>query len=538
MSASWMLYALAVGALMTAAALAAEQGVRLARRPGRWVWMLAMVVSAALPLLAASYGHGLPSHFGPDAAPGASSGAQPPALAPTLVAGGLPATPSLSPRAWLPASLTGARALEIDTLARHAWQLSSVVALAFLCASAIALRRRQRGWQCANFAGAPVLVSDDTGPAVVGFLRPRIVIPAWLMGAAPARQAVVLAHEQSHIEAGDQRLLALAYLLVAAMPWNLPLWLLARRLRRAIEVDCDARVLARGYRLPEYGAALIDIGAHPASATGALPFAAPAMAEAPGFLEQRMRLMTRRPARWHKLVAPLLLLLALDIGVAAARIVPPAGQMEASTHSAAPADRVALAGYYQVGANRVAVVSVTADGLAMKTNLEPGWRLLAEGGDSYFVPGSSLRVRFDRAGATLTVSQMGVDGAPSPRADAAAVQRADAHVAARIAAGKPLPGALQIVQRNMNARTASELTAGDFSPGLAAQASTLMPLLRRRLDPYGTAQEVAFDGVSRWGWDSYKVRYLKGADSRTLTWFIWLDDDGKLALATADLPRL
>ena len=36
---------------------------------------------------------------------------------------------------------------------------------------------------------------------------------------------------------------------VVLMPWNLPLWWQWRRLRFAIEVDCDARVLASG-RIP------------------------------------------------------------------------------------------------------------------------------------------------------------------------------------------------------------------------------------------------------------------------------------------------
>ena len=537
MSAQWMLYALAVGLLNIVAALAAEQGTRLARRPGRWVWALALALTVALPLLVlggqgaspdASAAPARPVNSAP--APVSTLGA---ALAPTFSLGGLPATPSLR----LPARLTSSVSVSADHLARLSWQISSALTLAALLIGGLALHRRQRGWQRGSFGGAAVLVSVDAGPAVVGILRPRIVIPQWLMNAAAARQAVVLAHEQSHIDAGDQRLLACAWLLLAAMPWNLPLWFMVRRLRRAIEVDCDARVLARGVPLPEYGAALIAIGAQPSAAPGRMPFAAPAMAETPGFLEQRMRLMMRKSARWHKLVAPFLLLLSLDIGVATARMAPPP-LSSAPVQGELQADRAALAGYYQVGPNRVAVVSVSNEGLTMKTNLEPGWRLLAESADHYFLPGSELRVHFDRAAGTVTVSRMGVDGAAGRRTDAGAVQRADAYVGARIASGRPLAGGQDIVQRNINARDLGALHAADFSPALLRQAGALLPRLRQRVDSYGNAQEITFAGVNRWGWDTYKVRYVNGSQSRVVTWSIWLDDDGKLAEATADLGQL
>ena len=53
-----------------------------------------------------------------------------------------------------------------------------------------------------------------------------------------------MAHERSHLDAGDPRLIALAVTLLVLMPWNPLLWWQFRRLRRAIEVDCDTRVLS------------------------------------------------------------------------------------------------------------------------------------------------------------------------------------------------------------------------------------------------------------------------------------------------------
>ena len=93
------------------------------------------------------------------------------------------------------------------------------------------------------------------------------------------------------------------------------------------------------------------------------------------------------------------------------------------------AERQALAGYYQQDDNRVAIVAVSDGGLEMKTNIEPLWRLRPESADRYFLPATGLRVRFDRAGGTLTVSQSGIDNGPARRVDAAAVECADAYVA-------------------------------------------------------------------------------------------------------------
>ena len=307
MSAQWMVYAVAVGAVVTLAALAAEQGTRLARRPGRWMWALAMVLTVALPLLALGDGGRQPG---------------PRALAPTMVLSGFPATPALAPREWLP----GAGPAGIDQAVRIGWLLSSALALAALAGARQALQRRRRHWQPGSIAGAAVLVSSDAGPAVAGVRHPRIVVPYWLADLEPGRQALIVAHEQSHIDAGDQRLLAAMMALLVLMPWNVPLWFQLRRLRLAIEVDCDARVLAQGHRVADYGAALIAVGCHAPQAT--MPRMAaltPAVGTSASFIERRLRVMTRRPARWHRFVSAMLLLLALDIGVVAARIGPPQG---------------------------------------------------------------------------------------------------------------------------------------------------------------------------------------------------------------------
>jgi hypothetical protein len=120
------------------------------------------------------------------------------------------------------------------------WAASAALLLV-LTGCFVHLALRMRRWQPAMVAGVLVLVTDEAGPAVVGLLRPRIILPLWVTRAPRAHQAAVLAHERSHLDARDPQLFTLALALLVVMPWNLPLWWQLRRLRRAIEIDCDAR---------------------------------------------------------------------------------------------------------------------------------------------------------------------------------------------------------------------------------------------------------------------------------------------------------
>jgi TonB family protein len=164
-----------------------------------------------------------------------------------------------------------------------------------LAAMGCVLALRRRGWRAAEVDGVPVLVSSDVGPAVVGLFRSRIVLPAWALAADEGARRLVLEHEREHVRAGDPRLLAAAFLFAALTPWNPAAWWQLRRLRLALEVDCDARVLRRRADVRAYGSVLLEVGRR-ASRTR---LAAAAFAEPVSSLERRIRIMTaprvRRP---------------------------------------------------------------------------------------------------------------------------------------------------------------------------------------------------------------------------------------------------
>jgi hypothetical protein len=209
-------------------------------------------------------------------------------------------------------------------------------------------------------AGVAVHVSEDSGPAVVGLLIPSIVVSRWLTHCPPGVQELVIAHEQSHLEAHDTRLVALALGLLVCMPWNLPLWWQLRRLRMAVEMDCDTRVLRRGHDISRYGETLIAVGERQSTTTGMLA----AMEDKRSLLERRLRNMLRQQTRYARAAAAALACLGIACAVGAAEISPPNG--DASGRSASQELAVDTAtldspvGFYQL--NDRSVMTIARDG--------------------------------------------------------------------------------------------------------------------------------------------------------------------------------
>ena len=179
------------------------------------------------------------------------------------------------------------------------WALAVSALLGRLLAGAGALRRLARHWAGTVLDGVALEVSDDVGPAVVGFVHPRIVVPRWLPGQSAQMRSAVLAHESEHLSARDGHVLLGARLLVALIPWNLPLWWLWRRLRLAIEIDCDARVVRRGVAAAAYGEELLAIATRLPTA----PRPAVGLFERRSQLAHRIRILLRRPRKWWRWAA-------------------------------------------------------------------------------------------------------------------------------------------------------------------------------------------------------------------------------------------
>jgi hypothetical protein len=170
------------------------------------------------------------------------------------------------------------------------------------------------GCAASRVDGVRVLVSEHAGPMVLGVIHPEVLLPRWVLNAPPEERRLIVWHEREHAAGGDPRLLLLATLAVALMPWSPALWVQHRRLRLAVETDCDARVLAAGADRRLYGRVLLRTATRPFSLP---PAFAPTWGGGISHLERRIVAMTARPPARRLLRAIPLSLLTAALGTAA-----------------------------------------------------------------------------------------------------------------------------------------------------------------------------------------------------------------------------
>lgn len=267
---AWALYLLAVSALLGVAARAGESALALYGRPVRWMWALALAGGLILPLVVRP---------GPERVSGT-------AVSPELLEHLAVATPEAAAE---PSLLDRIRAPEaLDRAFGWFWAGSAGLALLGLAVWFGAVALAPRRWPRRRMDEEDVRVAPAAGPAVFGLVRPSIVVPRWLLDCPSEVRRLALLHEREHVRARDPALLAFSATLVALTPWNPVAWWLFARLRAAVELDCDRRVLRRGADAHAYGAMLLGIAGRTASPRAALALVEPAV-----LLERRIREMTR-----------------------------------------------------------------------------------------------------------------------------------------------------------------------------------------------------------------------------------------------------
>lgn len=330
MIAAWMMYATVVAGLLSLAALALERAAAVLGGARRWPWAGATAASVAFPALAIL-------GFSPAAGsarllPGRAEGALRAVLEPLVIAGS----------AAEGAAGQGLEEIELALLA--AWFLGSgVLALLYLRSGQTLARGRSDG-EPVTVEGLgldgvdgvalhriPVLLTDELGPAAVGYRRGEVLLPRWCLELSPEERALVLAHELEHLKSGDVRLLLAARCALVCLPWLLPLWWQVHRLRLAVEIDCDSRVLRRDVRPARYGELLLEVGRRRGGHR--IAHAVAALAEPASNLERRIRAMTESKPRRRWLHATITAAGALALVAVACESPTPAD--DASTTAAA-----------------------------------------------------------------------------------------------------------------------------------------------------------------------------------------------------------
>jgi beta-lactamase regulating signal transducer with metallopeptidase domain len=309
----WMLWSVIFAALTGVAAVSLERVAGLFAVPRRFVWMAAILVCALSPIVFATY------------RANTSTPTLVPARAAKASARGTVSVIDASSPVTRTVRRVAVRSATADVWAVRLWMVLSLVVAATFALATRTLRRRQAVWHEAQLGLCRALVAPDAGPAIVGFTRPRIVVPQWALTLEQRTQDMMLRHELEHIRAGDPLTLLGAGVLLVVLPWNPAIWWMVRQLRLAMELDCDARVIRAigGAREShDYGLVLLAVGER---YTTPLPFAAP-FAGARPFLERRINVMTMLRPRRPMLAAVPLMAIAL-VAMTAATTAPRPGSL-------------------------------------------------------------------------------------------------------------------------------------------------------------------------------------------------------------------
>ena len=294
---AWMLYVALIGGVVALAGWAVERLAVAAGWPRRFVWLAALTLAVAIPVagtIAAARSAESPSATeSPGAPPAATAGTQ-------------------NADAWnLTSSMPLPTGPEAVRAALALWGAGTLASLTVIGTLLILVARARRRWPRTWIADTDVYVSRSFGPALVGVVRPSVVVPSWVLQLKQRARAVIIRHETEHARTRDHLSLLYGGLVVAALPWSPATWWMARRLRSAVEMDCDQRILRSGVAAADYGDVLLDAGARSWSRWALVP----AMTQPKSLLERRLKTMSEKKTKLN--TAQALLLAALAVGALA-----------------------------------------------------------------------------------------------------------------------------------------------------------------------------------------------------------------------------
>ena len=314
----WMIFATVIGLLLTGAAIAAERLAVALRLPTRAVWVLALLMTVAWPIAARlSVATVVPEQVRTRSS----------VMIPTLKMASAFTTIRHASTMFTSLQTVVSRML-IGDIGRWLgmgllvmWGLLSFLLMGRLLLTIWQLHQWRHTWRRIEVDGVAVRLSSNVGPALMGVRSMEVVIPEWVLAFDVPLRTLILRHEQEHRSAGDPLLLLVTTLLVALVPWNVALWWQSRRLRLAIEVDCDDRVLSTHPQQERYGLLLLSLAQHKTNAPTQF---APTLVETPSHRERIIIAMRNR-------TLPISRLRALGVSVVAISAVALACAVEIPT---------------------------------------------------------------------------------------------------------------------------------------------------------------------------------------------------------------
>ncbi len=234
-----ILYVNAVATLAGIAGLLVERLLPASTTARRWIWCLVIAITMTVPPIYRT------SHKAPVAAfAGESSGTHSHGTKPTLWARASTLDPMIN-SVWLTAS--GMLIL---------WGAATLARVSFLVRRS---HKRNTAKAPAVIDGISVIVTESVGPATVGVIKSKVLVPRWVLALPGIQRRYVIRHEDEHRKSHDALLLFVASLTLILTPWNLALWWQLRRLRLAVEMDCDNRVVSALGDPRAYGELLLKV---------------------------------------------------------------------------------------------------------------------------------------------------------------------------------------------------------------------------------------------------------------------------------------
>lgn len=509
---AWVIDLFSISGLLGVAALLIERILRPRHAATRAPWLAAMVASFFVPLLASwTAAHAT--------LPRGASGA--------AIDAYQRADPSWRFASWIDLGATSSRATDhrrTERLIVWLWASSTAFAGLIVIASVVQFRRQRRTWRRGTAAGVPVWIAPVAGPAVFGVIQPQIVVPEWLTKASFDTQRYVMAHEQAHVHAGDSSVLVLSAVLVMLAPWNPLLWWHAHRLRLAIEVDCDRRVLRGGLDMKRYAEVLIQFGLRRTS----LPSATASISESPSTLERRITLMFQ-PKKTHWTAASVALaLLSIGSVAAATRIAPPPLRLAAATAIGETSPLDAYVGSYEFASKTVLSIRREREQLSAVFPEQSADQLSPLKPDEYRYRDADVTIHFmrDMAG-QITGLSFEQNGAVTvaPRIASTRVQAIQGEIAERYRQQLATPGSEQALRALIAGLQSGSPDYSMMSAQLAGGTRTMLKSFQDTMQPFGPIQSIEFKGVNKAGWDQYHVKHAHGMAD----WQITLDDKGVVA---------
>jgi bla regulator protein blaR1 len=513
---NWLIYLVVTCACIGAAALLAERALG-GRVAARFVWFTALLASVVLPFAVSAWTREVTE------SPSAIT-----VVAATQRAGSLE-----------PAEVTAILAVEVDDtiFARAtvlAWMTATACLWAFAALNLARFTYRRRDWTRGRVCETDAYFARDIGPAVVGLLNPVIVLPNWFHGLQRTHQSAVVLHERAHIAARDPQLLLLAFLVTAAMPWNPVLWWQFARLRRAIELDCDERVL-RAFDERDYGEALIAVAERRSEPVRlALSLLRPR-----SLLERRIAAMSQRMRKISILRAGALVAGSMCLATAAAQVGQPDGasileQAGLTQIGAKGLDR--YVGVYRFSETTVMWIDRQDEHLRVRFTGQTADDIYPRGTATFFYvsPAVDARIEFvaEEEGA-VAQALLRQNGAVTrmPRISSEAATQIESAVEQRVSAQAPEPHSQEALRAFIEGIIAGRIDRNHVNAQIAGALTKDLPKLQVRLTALGKPLSYQFKSVGENGIDRYEVRHERGMSE----WGILVDSNDVITSATVPL---